>query len=92
MLVNLITGATLPDSGEVVVFGKPTTAHPRRRRVADACSTRFGLLSERAVLVEQLTAEQNLAMPISLEIDEPPDDAPAAGADARATRSVSTPR
>ena len=34
----------------------------------------FGLLSERAVLLDQLTAEQNLAMPLSLELDELPGD------------------
>ncbi len=34
----------------------------------------FGLLSERAVLLDQLTAEQNLAMPLSLALDELPDE------------------
>ncbi|HEY6360009.1 MAG TPA: hypothetical protein VIX63_02850, partial [Vicinamibacterales bacterium] len=34
----------------------------------------FGLLSERAVLLDHLTAEQNLAMPLSLELDDLPED------------------
>jgi ABC-type lipoprotein export system ATPase subunit len=34
----------------------------------------FGLLSERAVLLDRLTAEQNLAVPLSLELDELPPD------------------
>ncbi len=34
-LVNLLTGATLPDTGEVRVFGRATCGDHRRRRVAD---------------------------------------------------------
>lgn len=69
VLVNLITGAALPDAGDVDVFGTPT------RSITDADAwvrtlDQFGLLSERAVLLDQLTAEQNLAVPLSLELDE----------------------
>lgn len=71
VLVNLITGAQLPDTGEVRVFGRPTSSVTDVDEwVADL--DRFGLISERAVLVEQLTAEQNLAMPLSLEFDGMP--------------------
>lgn len=71
VLVNLITGAHLPDTGEVRVFGRATSA------IEDASDwmralDQFGLVSERAVLLEELTAEQNVAMPISLEIIEMP--------------------
>ena len=69
VLVNLITGATLPDTGTVSVFGAPTTSI----ETADAwvrILDRFGLISERAVLVDQFTAEQNLVLPISLEIEQ----------------------
>ena len=68
VLVDLITGATLPEAGEIVAFGKATTAirdGDEWLRVLDA----FGLLSERAVLVEQFSAEQNLTLPISLELN-----------------------
>ena len=70
-LVNLITGATLPDSGDVDVFGAPTSA------ITDpdswlAAMDRVGLLSERVVLLEAFTVEQNLALPFSLEIEEMP--------------------
>lgn len=71
VLVNLITGATVPDTGTVSVFGDPTTSI----HTADAWVTildRFGLISERAVLVDRFTAEQNLAMPLSLEIEDMP--------------------
>lgn len=71
VFVNLITGATLPDSGDVDVFGTPTGA------VTDpdawlAAMDRFGILNERVVLLESFTVEQNLALPFSLEVDELP--------------------
>ncbi len=71
VLVNLITGATLPDSGDVDVFGTPT------RAITDpdawlAAMDRFGILSERVVLLEAFTVEQNLALPFSLEVDDMP--------------------
>jgi predicted ABC-type transport system involved in lysophospholipase L1 biosynthesis ATPase subunit len=71
VLVNLITGGQLPDEGQVSVFGRPTSSITA---VDDwvAELDRFGLISDRAVLVEQFTTEQNLALPISLEIDDMP--------------------
>jgi ABC-type branched-subunit amino acid transport system ATPase component len=74
VLISLITGATLPEAGDILVFGRPTAA------IADSADwlatvDRFGIVSERAVLLEQLTVIQNLAMPYTLEIEPPPDDA-----------------
>jgi len=68
VLVNLITGAQLPDEGEVRMFGRPTTSITA---VDDWVTEldRFGLISARALLVDQFTAEQNLALPLTLEID-----------------------
>lgn len=73
VFINLATGTTLPDAGAVHVFGRPTIA------IADSdewLSTvdRFGIVSARAVLLDQLTVIQNLAMPFTLEIEPPPDD------------------
>src|SRR5690606_10944862 len=73
VLVDLITGATPPDTGDVTVFGSPTTS------IADesewlALLDRIGLLSERAVLVEQFTAEQNLTLPFTLDLESVPAD------------------
>ena len=65
VLVGLITAAQLPDTGHVSVFGRPTSSITAVDEWITALD-RFGLISDRAVLVEQLTAEQNLAMPISL--------------------------
>ena len=72
VFVNLATGATLPDAGEVSVFGLPTRAIEDS---ADWLATvdRFGIVSERAVLLDALTVIQNLSMPFTLEIEPPPD-------------------
>jgi ABC-type transporter Mla maintaining outer membrane lipid asymmetry ATPase subunit MlaF len=73
VFLNLLTGATLPDSGDVHVFGRPTAS------IADSAQwlafvDRFGIVSERAVLLEQLSVIQNLAVPFTLEIEPPPPD------------------
>lgn len=73
VFVNLLTGAGLPDTGSVAVFGRPT------EDIADstdwlATLDRFGIVSERAVLIDQLSVIQNLAMPYSLEIEPPADN------------------
>ncbi len=69
VLVSLITGAITPDTGDVTVFGNST------RDIVDGEAwlqglDRFGILSERAVLLDQLTVEQNLAVPFSLDVHE----------------------
>ena len=69
VFVNLITGAHLPDTGEVRVFGLPTNGITSATEWVGVLD-RFGLISERAVLVDEFTAEQNLAMPLSLEITD----------------------
>ncbi len=71
VMLNLVTGASLPDEGEIKVFG---------RRTSDVCDgdewlaslDRFGIVSERAVLLEAATLTQNLALPFTLEIDPVP--------------------
>ena len=71
VLVSLITGAQLPDEGDVNVFGRAT----RSITAVDewvAELDRFGLISDRSVLVDRLTAQQNLALPLSLDIDDMP--------------------
>ena len=71
VLVNLVTGATLPDEGTVAVFGRSTA------EIADgdawlASLERFGIVSPRAVMLEGSTLLQNLALPFTLEIDPVP--------------------
>jgi nitrate/nitrite transport system ATP-binding protein len=73
VLVNLVTGASLPDQGEVRVLGRLTAD------IADgdqwlASLDRFGIVSPRGVLLEGATIEQNMAMPFALQIDPVPPD------------------
>ena len=72
VFIGLATGATLPDAGEVRLFGRPTSAITDS---ADWLATvdRVGIVSERAVLLDQFTVVQNLVMPFTLEIEPPPD-------------------
>jgi ABC-type lipoprotein export system ATPase subunit len=68
VFVGLVTGATLPDRGQVAAFGQSTGA------IADGAGwltlvDRFGIVSERAVLLDGLTVLQNLAVPVTLDIE-----------------------
>jgi ABC-type transporter Mla maintaining outer membrane lipid asymmetry ATPase subunit MlaF len=71
VFVNLATGTTLPDSGEVCLFGRATKSIDSPDEWL-ATVDRFGIVSERAVLLDALTVIQNLAMPFTLEIEPPP--------------------
>jgi ABC-type lipoprotein export system ATPase subunit len=69
VFVDLITAAILPDSGDVIAFGQHTSS------IADPGTwlttlDQFGLFTERAVLVEQFTVEQNLALPLSITVED----------------------
>lgn len=71
--VNLATGATLADEGTVSILGRATST------ITDstdwlATIDRFGIVSERAVLLDGLSVIQNLAMPFTLNIEPPPDE------------------
>ena len=71
VFVNLITGASLPDTGEVSSLGRPTTA------IADsddwlAFVERFGIVSDRIVLLEGMTVAQNLAISFDLSLEPVP--------------------
>lgn len=73
MLVNLITGAALPDEGDVRVGGRNT------RDIATDTDwlvslDRFGIVTERSVLLESLSVAANLALPLTLAIDPLPGD------------------
>jgi ABC-type transporter Mla maintaining outer membrane lipid asymmetry ATPase subunit MlaF len=68
LFVNLATGATLPDTGEVLVFGRPTASITDGDEWLSTLD-RFGILSDRAALLEELTVAQNLAMTFTLDIE-----------------------
>ena len=71
MFVNLVTGLTLPDEGEVRLFGTATAA------ITDpdvwlGTLDRLAMVSDRAPLLDALTVMQNIAMPFSLAVEPPP--------------------
>jgi ABC-type polar amino acid transport system ATPase subunit len=71
VLVNLLTGATLPDEGEVRLFGRATAA------ISDADDwlatlDRIGMVSPRAMLADELTVEQGIAMAFTLSLEPVP--------------------
>lgn len=73
VLINLVTGASLPDTGVVRIFGRTTSD------ITDSDDwltllDRFGIVTERAALIEPMTVVQNLAVPFSLELEPPPAD------------------
>lgn len=68
VLIGLLTGALLPDAGEIRLFDRSTAG------VSDsdawlAMLDGVGIVTERAVLIGQLTVEQNIAMPFTLDVD-----------------------
>jgi ABC-type transporter Mla maintaining outer membrane lipid asymmetry ATPase subunit MlaF len=72
ILVNVLTGATLPDEGEIRLFGRATSGISNP---GDWLATldRIGMVSPRAVLVEELTVEQGIAMAFTLSLDPVPE-------------------
>lgn len=68
LLTNLINGATLPDEGELLVLGARTDAVTSETEWL-ASLDRFGIVTARAVLLDGMTVRQNLALPLSIEID-----------------------
>ena len=73
VFVNLITGASLPDTGDIESLGCRTGA------IADsdewlAFVERFGIVSDRIVLLDGMTVAQNLAISFDLELEPVPPD------------------
>lgn len=71
VFVNLITGASLPEKGEVVSLGRAT------HEIKDSDEwlsfvERFGIVSDRIVLLETMTVAQNLAMSFDLDLEPVP--------------------
>jgi predicted ABC-type transport system involved in lysophospholipase L1 biosynthesis ATPase subunit len=76
-LVNLITGASLPDEGTVRVAGHDTRGIATDTEWLSSLD-RFGIVTHRAVLIGKLPIDQNLALPLTLAIDPMSDDTRAA--------------
>ncbi len=81
--VHLVTGATLPDEGEVIMFGQDT------RAIADGAAwlkslDRVGMVTSRGILIDAFSVLQNVAMSFTLDVDPiDPRVVPQAGALAR---------
>jgi ABC-type transporter Mla maintaining outer membrane lipid asymmetry ATPase subunit MlaF len=73
LFVNLLNGAVLPDEGDVRVLGQSTRDISNSEAWLESLD-RFGLVTERAVLLGGSPIAHNLALPFSLEIDPMPDD------------------
>ncbi|HWT46605.1 MAG TPA: hypothetical protein VN085_11595, partial [Vicinamibacterales bacterium] len=73
VLVNLVTGASVPDEGEVRVLSHRTSDLTSGDQWL-AWLDRFGIVTPRAVLLDAVTVLQNLAMPYTLQIDPIPVD------------------
>jgi predicted ABC-type transport system involved in lysophospholipase L1 biosynthesis ATPase subunit len=66
--VHLVTGATLPDTGEVSLFGRNT------RAITDAEAwlkslDGIGMITARGILVEMFSVLQNIALSLTLDVD-----------------------
>jgi predicted ABC-type transport system involved in lysophospholipase L1 biosynthesis ATPase subunit len=68
MFVLLVTGAALPDEGDVTLFGANTRHIPDAGAWLRALDG-LGIVSYRAVLLDMLTVLQNVAMPLTLDVD-----------------------
>ena len=83
MLVHLVTGATLPDAGDVRLFGRNT------REITDGHAwlkslDGVGMISARGILVGAFSVLQNIALSLTLDVDPiDPRVVPEAGALAR---------
>jgi ABC-type lipoprotein export system ATPase subunit len=72
-LMHLLTGASLPEEGEIRVAGRATREIATDAEWLDSLD-RFGLVSDRAVLFEQMPTAASLALPMSLSIEPMPPD------------------
>jgi predicted ABC-type transport system involved in lysophospholipase L1 biosynthesis ATPase subunit len=67
-LVHLVTGAALPDAGDVSLFGRNT------RTIADSDAwlkslDGVGMITARGILVTMFSVLQNIALSLTLEVD-----------------------
>ena len=73
MFVHLVTGAALPDEGTVRVAGTDTRDIATDTEWLESLD-RFGIVTHRAVLIDQISLASNLALPLTVSIDPMPAD------------------
>jgi ABC-type transporter Mla maintaining outer membrane lipid asymmetry ATPase subunit MlaF len=69
VFVNLITAATVPDAGRIEIFGR-LTADIQDADTWLSSLDSFGIVSERQVIIDNMTVEQNLAMPLTMALHD----------------------
>jgi ABC-type lipoprotein export system ATPase subunit len=69
VFVNLLTAATVPDAGRVEIFGRPTVDIQDADTWLSSLDC-FGIVSDRQVLIDTMTVEQNLTMPLTMALHE----------------------
>jgi ABC-type transporter Mla maintaining outer membrane lipid asymmetry ATPase subunit MlaF len=73
VVLNLITGAALADEGVVSVAGADTRSIATDTEWLKSLD-RFGIVTDRAVLIGAMSVAANIALPITLSIDPLSDD------------------
>jgi putative ABC transport system ATP-binding protein len=73
MFVHLVTGAALPDEGTVSIAGTDTRDIATDTEWLKSLD-RFGIVTHRAVLIDQISLASNLALPLTVSIDPMPAD------------------
>jgi ABC-type transporter Mla maintaining outer membrane lipid asymmetry ATPase subunit MlaF len=68
LLIHLVTGAAVPDEGQVRIAGRETREIATDTEWLQSLDL-FGLVTDRAVLIGSLTVASNLALPMTLAID-----------------------
>lgn len=66
--VHLVTGATLPDSGDIALFGQNTRAITDGEAWLRSLDG-VGMVTSRGIVIEMFSALQNIAMSFTLEVD-----------------------
>jgi len=81
--VHLVTGATLPDAGDISLFGGNTRAIEDSEAWLKSLDG-VGMITSRGILIEMFSVLQNVAMSLTLDVDPiDPRILPQAGALAR---------
>jgi predicted ABC-type transport system involved in lysophospholipase L1 biosynthesis ATPase subunit len=71
--VLLATGASVPDEGTVAIAGRDTREIATDTEWLLSLDV-FGMVTQRAVLLDQLPLDANLALPLTLSIDPMPEE------------------
>jgi ABC-type transporter Mla maintaining outer membrane lipid asymmetry ATPase subunit MlaF len=83
VFVHLVTGATLPEQGDVTLFGQNTRAIQDSEAWLKSLDG-IGMITSRGILIEMFSVLQNIAMSYTLDVDPiDPRVVPQAGAVAR---------